>query len=456
MRFGGRRFEGEIARPVQILVWYPSSIKARSKRMQYREYLHLGMRELSFQALTADDKRKAEEEYTRGIPAENLKTYEWLMAAKTASVAEAPKAKGMFPLVIYAPGSSGSAYSNSIMCEYLASHGYVVAALPSIGAYRPKPILEAIDFEDYARDIEFVLAAMRTFPNTDAKNAAIIGHSMGGTCSVIVQMRNMNLRAAVYLDTVGIYKDFVKWDALSFRAPQLYLARKAVNNPELIKDVNNAAVHSFLWGGDYIQHFSFCADGMIAKAILDPKPKHALELKALFENVCCYTVRFLNGYLKNDLTGIAFLKRTPEENGIVENLVESYHNVPWAPVPLAWDKADMMEFFKQEGSLKFRDAYAKSHALSPGLLFEIATDFWNRNDRKSAVDIAEMSAEMHPASSMARALLSRVYEMTGVAEKAVLNAETALKLLPGDASLDESVRKAVKTELEDRIKKIKK
>ena len=29
MMFGGRRYEGETARPVQILVWYPSSVKAR-------------------------------------------------------------------------------------------------------------------------------------------------------------------------------------------------------------------------------------------------------------------------------------------------------------------------------------------------------------------------------------------------------------------------------------------
>ena len=456
MMFGGRRYQGETARPVQILVWYPSSVKAGSKRMPYREYLHLGMRELSFEALTAEDKRKAEEEYKRGMPAENLKAYEWLMGAATASVAEAPKAKGMFPLVIYATGGGGRAYNNSIMCEYLASHGYVVAALPSIGAYRAKPNFEAIDFEGYARDIEFVLSVMRTFPNTDAKNASIIGHSMGGTCSVIVQMRNMNLRAAVYLDTVGIYKDFVKWDALAFRAPQLYLARKAVNNPALIKDVKNAAVHSFLWGGDYVHHFSFCADGMIADVILDPKPKHASELKALYENGCRYTLSFLNGYLKSDPKGIAFLKRTPEENGIAKNLVEPYHNDPAAPVLLAWDNAGMIEFFKQEGGLKFREAYAKNRALNPGLLFEIATGLWNQGDRKGAVDVAEMSAEMYPASSVARALLSRVYEMTGVADKAVLNAEKALELLPTDASVDDSTRKAIKTELDDRIKKFKK
>ena len=456
MMFGGRRYQGETARPVQILVWYPSSVKAGFKRMQYREYLPLGMRELSFEALAAEDKRKGEEEYVRGGQTDNLKAYERLMGAATASVAEAPKAKGAFPLVIYAPGGGGRAYNNSIMCEYLASHGYVVAALPSIGAYRPKPIFEAVDFEGYARDIEFVLSVMRTFPNTDAKKASIIGHSMGGTSSVIVQMRNMNLRAAVYLDTVGVYKDFVKWNALAFRAPQLYLARKAVNNPELIKEVKNDAVHSFLWGGDYVNHFSFCADGMIANVILNPKPKHASELKALYENGCRYTLNFLNGYLKSDPKGIAFLKRTPEENGIAENLVEFYHNPPAAPVPLAWDNAGMIEFFKKEGSLKFHEAYAKSRALNPGLLLEIANDLWNQGDRKGTVDILEMSAEMYPASSEARGFLSWAYEETGVADKAKLNAEKALELLPADASVDESMRKAIKTELEGRIKKFNK
>jgi len=39
---------------------------------------------------------------------------------------------GKFPLVIYAPSFSAMSWENVDLCEYLASHGYVVIASPSL------------------------------------------------------------------------------------------------------------------------------------------------------------------------------------------------------------------------------------------------------------------------------------------------------------------------------------
>jgi hypothetical protein len=49
------------------------------------------------------------------------------------AVREAKPAKGHYPILIYAPSDSSVSWENADLCEYLASHGYVVLAGPSVG-----------------------------------------------------------------------------------------------------------------------------------------------------------------------------------------------------------------------------------------------------------------------------------------------------------------------------------
>ena len=52
--------------------------------------------------------------------------FDRFLAAKTIAVKDAPAAVGRFPVVIYHPGLGGSYEDNSVLFEYLASHGYLV------------------------------------------------------------------------------------------------------------------------------------------------------------------------------------------------------------------------------------------------------------------------------------------------------------------------------------------
>ncbi len=50
------------------------------------------------------------------------------------AVRDATTVSGKFPLVIYAPSFSAMSWENADLCEYLASHGYVVVASMDMGA----------------------------------------------------------------------------------------------------------------------------------------------------------------------------------------------------------------------------------------------------------------------------------------------------------------------------------
>jgi hypothetical protein len=113
---------GENARPLQTLIWYPS-LKGTGEPMTVGDYTQLTNTEIHFNA--PDDKKNR-----------------WRSLLKTSfdiplwAVREAKPAKGHYPILIYAPSDSSVSWENADLCEYLASHGYVVLASPSIGGRR--------------------------------------------------------------------------------------------------------------------------------------------------------------------------------------------------------------------------------------------------------------------------------------------------------------------------------
>ena len=55
------------------------------------------------------------------------------------AVWDAKLAEGRYPILIYAPSDSSVSWENADLCEYLASHGYVVLASPSLAVRGASP-----------------------------------------------------------------------------------------------------------------------------------------------------------------------------------------------------------------------------------------------------------------------------------------------------------------------------
>ncbi|MFZ0860109.1 MAG: hypothetical protein WCA27_11815 [Candidatus Sulfotelmatobacter sp.] len=115
---------GDDARPLQTLIWYPS-LRSTGKPMTVDDYTQLADTEIHFDAPHPEQNR-------------------WRSLLKISSeiplwaVRDAKPAKGDYPVLIYAPSDSSVSWENADLCEYLASHGYVILASPSMGV--PNPI----------------------------------------------------------------------------------------------------------------------------------------------------------------------------------------------------------------------------------------------------------------------------------------------------------------------------
>ena len=136
MTFGDKTTyaSGKAPRPILVNIWYPAKAAGNNRTMPHRGYLEIRATEpplARFSAELAD--------YARGViaqeilhkPAKELDEREGrllnqFLDTPTPCVRDAPVAEGRFPVVIYHAGHGSSFEDNSVLCEFLASHGYVV------------------------------------------------------------------------------------------------------------------------------------------------------------------------------------------------------------------------------------------------------------------------------------------------------------------------------------------
>lgn len=191
-------------RPIRISLWYPAAPAPGARPMRYGDYFHFDGPP-DFKALDDALERGDRESWTAdlaGASPNGAAIFAKLLATPAAAFANAAIAPGRFPVVLYAPGLGARADANAELGEYLASHGYVVAVVPQLGAFEAD--LEngssPAEIALHARDMEVAADVLRRQPGLDMARLAIIGHSAGGIAALDFAMRHPETKAAVGLD----------------------------------------------------------------------------------------------------------------------------------------------------------------------------------------------------------------------------------------------------------------
>ena len=173
-------------RPILICAWYPAR-KIGAPPMAYGRYLDVAsddsqvadfVRRLTYNVRVVVCEETIGKSPAHLTPAETA-AFDRLLATKTFARKDAPAADGRFPVVIYHPGLNGSPEDNSVLFEYLASHGYVLlsSAYVDPDAYSVK--CGGYMYSSF-RDMEFIARYARGLPFADADRLGAMGHSYGG------------------------------------------------------------------------------------------------------------------------------------------------------------------------------------------------------------------------------------------------------------------------------------
>ena len=322
---------GDDARPLQTLIWYPS-LRSTGRPMTVGDYTQLADTEIHFDPPHPEQNR-------------------WRSLLKTSSeialwaVRDAMPATGHYPVLIYAPSDSSVSWENADLCEYLASHGYVILASPSMGVSTRDMTDDLDGINAQARDISFLITYAKTLPDTDLSEVAVVSWSWGGASSLFAAARAPRIDALVSLDgSMRYYPGLVKMagDVHPERMtiPLLFFTRENANfledldkyaGPPADKvgpNVLNAWIHGDLLTVNMLgmAHPEFSsmfqrresaqrfAENQVADYGRD-------DANTSYTWVALYTLNFLNAYLKHDASAKAFLERTPAENGVPKHFM---------------------------------------------------------------------------------------------------------------------------------------
>jgi dienelactone hydrolase len=189
-------------RLVQMTTWYPAGGEG-GETMTYADYVRLADTETTHVAppdlLGAVASRRAFL-VSSGVP-EGIAD-EWFGAPVLARRDAAP-AGSRHPVVLIAQGNGETAVDQSLLAEFLASHGYVVATSPSQSRVTGEPTdvsRVAAAAADQADDLALMREALAERPGADANDVAIVSHSFGARSALYEAMRDSRVRRIVSLD----------------------------------------------------------------------------------------------------------------------------------------------------------------------------------------------------------------------------------------------------------------
>jgi hypothetical protein len=444
----GKPIEGERARPLQTLIWYPAE-KSSAAPMTVGDYFALLETETSF-----------------GTPHLWEGWNDWKTGLATSmtdplwSVRDAKPVAGHFPIVVYAPSFGSMAWENVDLCEFLASHGYVVVAAGALGAVDRPMTADLAGITAQARDISFLVGYAQKLPNVDPAHVAVAGFSWGGISNLFAAAHDSRITALVAMDGSmryypGLVKDggvhpeqmtipllFFTQGEFTIEDQSQYLSEPVNQGPNVL----NAWTH-----GDLITmhmlgmlHVEYSS---VYQRNENSWKNFAAEEKADFGRdqgipgyawMARYTLDFLNAYLKHDPAAMAWLKKTSAENGAPQHFFTVNFREANGP-PQTYDNFRLE--VGRRGFDHIKDVYSDFHKqnadfkLDQGVIDTWGYELLLSNHLAESIDVLELNAQLFPDSGGVYQSLGEAYAKAGKKDLAIQNFNKALDKNPTDAEL---------------------
>lgn len=434
-------------RPIPISVWYPAdNPPEKTKAMSISDYMEILKEEEEWEYLPND-------QILNWFYYPNSEANQNHLKERVTAQYGVKPAKGKFPVVVYAPSYQASSIENFALCEYLASHGYVVISSPSRGTENrffeggtPK------DLETQARDIEFLIKEVHKLPYAEMNQMATMGFSFGGLSNVLSQMRNKNIKAIVSLDGSIKYQfdtlkksPFFNMDKVD--VPFIHMAQKNIPEQVLVEDKIDPELNSKFEFYDSLTnskayqlkfhnltHSYFTTLGVLFQPRDQRQDKKDSEIMESYGLVSLYTLKFLNAFLKNDPSATKFLNNEPSQNGIARDLLDYQTKEPQEGV------FGFNDFNERAAKQNYKDLHAlyesilKEHPsleLPEGKLNNLGLQLvFNPKTSAYGIDVFLLATTLYPNSSNLYDSLAEAYLFLGDTDNAIVSFQKSLELNP--------------------------
>lgn len=319
--------ESRRGRPIQTVIWYPS--EKGGQPIKFDEYLQLVGWETDFDRSPREQTQVVNDWLRMVTDGKRKRQVESERRKEMRAIRDAVPKTGKFPVVIYAPSINNTTFENADIAEFLASHGYIVIAAPTIGETSRWIKRDLKHAELQADDIRFLIDYARTLPQADMTRLAVAGFSWGGLSNVLAASKDDRIKALVCIDGAVRYYNSIVMQARyavpeKLKTPLLFLAQGPASmetNIRLKEDMSGSFISRMINADVYLltmypmEHQQFGSSYIRLDDAAEYKEYTPEEVSFAYSLGARYILNFLNGYLKNDPAGRAYLTNRPVANG---------------------------------------------------------------------------------------------------------------------------------------------
>ncbi len=322
----------ELGRQFQINVWYPAK-HGSGDRINYSHYVDLRGRQTNFgeseeqrafAKKTMIDQTEGLGNVTVGVIGGTKEDFtsehlDQLLELDVYGRLNATPINEKFPVVVYPNG--GSPAFQSITCEYLASHGYVVVAFTPKGRFSSGMEISSIGLEVAVDDFEFVLGKMSEQLNVDMDKVAFLANAISSSVGAAAVSRNEKIKALISLEgglpsafEQGLLNESVFYLPENITVPILIIYSNHPSiDPEYTFQLKYADKYYARFSG--MSEFAMLNYGMFDAFVQDILGKHKGNTQKGFEEAHQLVLRFLDQKVKGktkELFDASFLNSRTE------------------------------------------------------------------------------------------------------------------------------------------------
>lgn len=431
-------------RQMQINIWFPAKLTDQSRRLYFSHYLELIARQTDFDPIDKQARKFGDAQFIYktnslgGAGSFTQAKLDVLKKLETNAFAPARPRTGEFPLIVFPNG--GSPAFQSIMCEYFASHGFVVAGVALKGRNGFTEDISTKGLETAVNDLDFAVGKVLESFEVDNKRICMIGNAITSGHIVTYQTRNANIDCLVSLDG-GLLSEF---EQRLLRGTPFYDVQ-LVNKPILAiyaphPSIDPKNIRHLDYSTRYIVHFPAMSEfhflnfGALEKFVpgIIGKPKG--DVAEGFERSAELSVDFFKAHLLEDRQSLDRLKNTA-----VTGPIDSF--VIWESLPVPPSIASIKDAVIKHGIGHLETTFSKLRVKDPTpfslTFYNDLKDWlaWKKDpEYKSRFRLYKMALESYPDSATVNYYLAYFASKTGDDELSKKHYRNALRLLETDDS----------------------
>ncbi len=343
-------------RQMQLNVWYPAQDVIPGNQLKISDYIQLMGRQTEFRepdtALIGFSLKRFIQQ-TNDLGGNGNFTQDdlnILLDLDAYAHRELSPVKDSFPLIVFPNGSAPA--THNIMCEYLASHGFIVAGVALKGQHGFLNEASAKGIEMAVYDLDFAISSLLELPYVDHIRLGLIGNAISSSHITAYKSRNANVKALISLEggllssfeqrllnsTVFYEPEAIDVPILAIYAPHPYI------DPSHIAHLKYSDRYYFHF--PKMSEFHFLNYGSFERFVPGIIGEADGDVQLGYETGCRLVMQFFNAFLKDDATSMSLFNDTyPAESPDGVDTVFIEYSAPKPPNITAVKNAFMVHGF---------------------------------------------------------------------------------------------------------------